>query len=81
LRRAEQDYSIIELLAALERTQYVLAVVLHNLGPDFLEERDLMASKRQATASKIREYKEVMDERYKEVVDIVQKVGVLIASN
>jgi len=81
LRAAEIDYEHIQLHAALERTQYIQAVVLHNLGEDYHAQRDEAARKRLATATEIVKWAtEPLDDQFKEAMDLVMEVGTLLAS-
>ncbi|KAH7103816.1 hypothetical protein BKA62DRAFT_742251 [Auriculariales sp. MPI-PUGE-AT-0066] len=81
LQVAETDYAHIQLHAALERTQYMLAVVSHNLGPEYYQQRDEAAARRLATTAEATKWvSEPLDEQFKEAMDLVLEVGIVVAA-
>lgn len=81
LQTAEDDYARLEMSSALQAVQYMLAVVLHNMGPEQQQKRDDAAARRLATQAEAARWAgEHVDEQFKEVMELVTQIGITIAS-
>ncbi|KZV91078.1 hypothetical protein EXIGLDRAFT_770244 [Exidia glandulosa HHB12029] len=80
LRHAEAGYVSLQMPAALQAVQYMIAVVCHNMGPAYVQKRDEAAAQRLATQAEAARWAgEQVDEQFKEVMEVVTQVGITIA--
>ncbi|EJD53043.1 hypothetical protein AURDEDRAFT_157608 [Auricularia subglabra TFB-10046 SS5] len=81
LQTAEEDYAHLQLPSSLMAVQFMLTVVLHNMGGEYHQQRDEAATRRSATLGEAARWaKEKVDEQFQEVMTVIAQVGTLLAT-